>query len=153
MILRDWLRPREKPAAASKAATPAAQAKPPAPSIATEGRSLTIVLVTVLGLSDDALAKVIEIATAECRRTGTRPLFVTDGSDFSLFRRQRLLFEQVVDPAVCDASEQKRDWQAYARQQFRLIGQKWHPATTVAFGRKPHPSYLEAILLGSRKSL
>ena len=111
------------------------------------------VLVTVLGLEGEALAGVVATAAAECARTGTRPLFVTHADDFRVFREQRLLFEQVVDPDVCAARQSSRDWQSYALQQYRLIGRKWQPVTAITFGRQPDSTLLDAVMQGARQPL
>jgi hypothetical protein len=111
------------------------------------------VLVTVLGLEGQALADTVQTVTAECRRTHTRPLFVTDGTDFAPLRAQRALFEQVIDPDICRYRRPGLDWRAYALEQYRLIGRKWKPVTTIAFGRPADPDALAAVAEGRREKL
>lgn len=164
MNLRAWLGLSRRPADDAATPSPAAPSPPPPEPAAKslEGPKSPFVdkkkaavrptvLVTVLGLEDAALARIIETVAAECQRTKTRPLFVTDGSDFSLFRKNKALFEQVIDADACAACRPGRDWQSYALQQYRLIGQKWKPVTMVAFGRKPDPAFLEAVTAGGRR--
>jgi hypothetical protein len=111
------------------------------------------VLVTVLGLEGQALADTVQTVIAECRRTHTRPLFVTDGTDFAPLRAQRALFEQVIDPDICRHRRPGLDWRAYALEQYRLIGRKWKPVTTIAFGRPADPQALAAVVEGRREKL
>ncbi|HWL71219.1 MAG TPA: hypothetical protein VNS22_22960 [Geminicoccus sp.] len=111
------------------------------------------VLVTVLGLEGQALAEIVQTVIAECRRTHTRPLFVTDGTDFAPLRAQRALFEQVIDPDICRHRRPGLDWHAYALEQYRLIGRKWKPVTTIAFGRPVDPDALAAVVEGRREKL
>lgn len=149
-------RTEDVPAAAPAAPAPA---KPlPAPDSAVPPKlpagkqaGTSTVLVTVLGLEGEALGSVIATVTAECRQTRTRPLFITDSQDFAQFRQAKALFEQVIDPAVCAKRDERRDWHGYALTQYRLIGQKWKPVTTIAFGRAADPALLEAIQAGSRE--
>ncbi len=111
------------------------------------------VLVTVLGLEGQALAETVQTVMAECRRTHTRPLFITDGTNFAPLRAQRALFEQVIDPDICRHRRPGLDWRAYALEQYRLIGRKWKPVTTIAFGRPADPDALAAVVAGRREKL
>ncbi|WP_222183051.1 hypothetical protein [Geminicoccus harenae] len=111
------------------------------------------VLVTVLGLEGQALAETVQTVMTECRRTHTKPLFVTDGTDFAPLRAQRALFEQVIDPDICRHRRPGLDWGAYALEQYRLIGRKWKPVTTIAFGRPADPDALAAVAEGRREKL
>ena len=133
-------------------ATPAPVAKPPGakPVKKPPGK---IVLVTVLGLQDEALATVIETVKFECTQAGTRPLFITDGNRFDLFRSGRSLVEQVVDVQACRARSPERDWSGYGALQYRLIGRKWKPITAISFGRQPDPAFLEAAMQGVSEKL
>jgi hypothetical protein len=135
------------PSAPATADSPADKALPDKPS------GPRTVLVTTLGLSDDPLDKVVATVTAECRQTRTRALFITDASDFTIFRNRKALFEQVIDPSVCAARWPGRDWWGYAHHQYRLIGQKWRPVTIIAFGRPADPSFLDAVRQGSKEKL
>jgi hypothetical protein len=78
---------------------------------------------------------------------------VTDQDEFSPFRERRSLFEQVVDVEICRAWRSDMDWRSYAERQYRLIGRKWKPVTTIAFGRKPDPAFIDAVMLGVREKL
>ncbi|HEX2528514.1 MAG TPA: hypothetical protein VHL31_19725, partial [Geminicoccus sp.] len=156
--MRGWLPFRRRPTP-----VPAVPASPlpelvvhkPAPkkAAAQKPKVRPIVVVTVLGLQGDALTEVIRTVIAECDQAATRPLFITDGSSFGPFRSGRSLFEQVIDVAVCSARRPELDWRAYGEMQYRLIGRKWKPVTTVAFGRPPDPAFVEAMMQGVREKL
>lgn len=148
-----WQRAWPTPAMAdSDTTTEAPEPAPPAPAAA-KGTGSKIVLVSVLGMRGEALIHVIETVTNECRQTRTRPLFVTDQDEFSPFRQRHSLFEQVVDVEICLARRPDLDWRSYAERQYRLIGRKWKPITTVAFGRKPDPAFVDAAMQGVREKL
>jgi hypothetical protein len=112
-----------------------------------------IVVVTVLGLQGDALTEVIRTVITESDRAATRPLFITDGSSFGPFRSGRSLFEQVIDVAVCSARRPELDWRVYREMQYRLIGRKWKPVTTIHLGRPPDSAFIDALMQGVREKL
>jgi hypothetical protein len=140
------------PPPAERSSTVAEAPKPP-PAPAGKPAASKIVLVTVLGMRGEALANVVETVTAECKQARTRPLFITDQNNFATFRASRSLFEQVIDVERCRAQRPDLDWQMYGEHQYRLIGRKWKPVTTIAFGRKPNQVFLDAVLRGVREKL
>jgi hypothetical protein len=135
-----WLRPAASPKAGPPSvavAEPPARARPPGPA--------PRVAVTVLGLSGEALERVVEIAERQCAETGARPVFVTDGHDFAPFRRRRLVVDQVVDAEVRAASSPGLAWRLYRRRQYALLAARWRPAAVISFGRQPDEDCLEAL--------
>lgn len=136
-LLGPWRRPGAAvPAAPARAAPPAA-----APSPAKGG----VVAVTVLGLSGEALERVIEIARQQCAAAGTRPVFVTDLPDLEPFRRRRLVADQVVDAEARQATTPDLPWRLYRQRQYALLAARWRPRAVVSFGRQPDDDCVRAL--------
>ncbi|MFO1039526.1 MAG: hypothetical protein U1E45_21995 [Geminicoccaceae bacterium] len=104
-----------------------------------------VVLVTVLGLGGDPLEGVLDLVERECRKRGTRPVFVTDRQELTAFRRRRLIVEQVVDAEAKALGAPDLAWPVYRRRQYALLAARWRPATTISFGRRPEPACLAVL--------
>lgn len=104
-----------------------------------------MVAVTVLGLSGEALERVIEIARQQCAAAGTRPVFVTDLPDFEPFRRHRLVADQVVDAEARQATTPDLPWRLYRQRQYALLATRWRPRAVVSFGRQPDEDCVRAL--------
>ena len=142
-------------AGADTAAAPQPQASVPAPNSPTQAAAAPapaprpgpakkkaagrggVVAVTVLGLSGDALERVLDMVERECATTGARPVFVTDSHELEPFRRRKLLVDQVVDAEARLAAAPDLPWRLYRRRQYALMGARWRPQAVVAFGRQP----------------
>jgi hypothetical protein len=103
------------------------------------------VVVTVLGLSGEALEHVLTLAERQCAARGSRPVFVTDGLDFAPFRRRRLVVDQVIDAEALAASSPDLPWQAYRQRQYALLAARWQPVAVITFGRSPDADCLAAL--------
>jgi hypothetical protein len=138
--LRDWrqLLGRRSPAKREEAPSPASS-RPVAPK---RGGN---VLVTVLGLSGEALERVLDLAQQQCMERGSRPVFVTDAHDFAPFRRRRLVADQVVEAEALAASSPDLPWPAYRRRQYALLAARWQPVAVITFGRSPEADCLAAL--------
>jgi hypothetical protein len=144
----DWLArlralPGRLTAPAPAAPAPAAAPAPPAPTAtaATGG----VVVVTVLGLSGEALEKVLDLVQAECRGLGRKPVLVTDGFELTPFRRRRLIVEQVPDAEAMAVLAPDLPWRLYRERLFALLGRRWRPTASVSFGRRPDAACLAAL--------
>jgi hypothetical protein len=96
-----------------------------------------VVAVSVLGLSGEALERVLDMVERECASTGARSVFVTDSHELEPFRRRKLLVDQVVDAEARLAAAPDLPWRLYRRRQYALMGARWRPQAVVAFGRQP----------------
>lgn len=121
-------------------AAPPAPAAAPAPDA--EGG---VVVVTVLGLSGEALEKVLDLVQAECRGLGRKPVLVTDGFELGPFRRRRLIVEQVPDAEAMAVLAPDLPWTLYRERLFALLGRRWRPTASVSFGRRPDAACLQAL--------
>jgi hypothetical protein len=118
---------------------------PPKPPAAPRKRAPRHVAVTVLGMEGAALEQVITTAQTQCAARGARPIFVTDGHDFTPFRQRKLTVEQVVDAEARLLTAPDLAWRSYRRRQYTLIAARWRPIAVVSFGRSPDEDCLEAL--------
>lgn len=138
--MRDW---RQLLSRLAPATRPAAPTPEPAQAVApTRGGN---VVVTVLGLSGDALDQVLDLAQRQCAERGSRPVFVTDGHDFAPFRQRRLIADQVTDAEGLAAQTPELSWHAYRRRQYALLAARWQPVAVITFGRSPDADCLAAL--------
>lgn len=125
------------------AAPPAAPAAPPPePAVASRGGW---VAVCVLGLDGAVLEQVVATALAEAQAVGRRPVFITDGDRFEVFRQHRVAVEQVVEPRAAARRAPDLAWDLYRVRQFHLLARKWRPSAVVTFGTRPPADCLEAL--------
>ena len=149
-LLGGWLRPGggagrpsgvdrtpagQQPSIAASPAPPSLAGQVPSPSPAKKKGG--VIAVTVLGLSGEALERVLELVVRECASTGMRPVFVTDGHELEPFRRRKLLVDQVVDAEARLSAAPGLPWRLYRRRQYALMGARWRPRSVVGFGRQP----------------
>lgn len=143
----DRLLERLRPAAPSPAPVAAPPAPPPARAERPEKpeKPPGTVLVTALGLEGEALARVVEMTARECRAKRVRLVVVIDRDDFAPFRGRRVSVEQVVDAEACAVRAPDLAWQLHRRRQFKLLHERWKPATIATFGRKPDQDCMDAL--------
>ena len=143
LLLGGWLRPgggravASVPAPSPHAPAPPAPAPSPSPGSVKKKTAGGVIAVTVLGLSGEALERVLEMVVRECASTGRRPVFVTDGHELEPFRRRKLLVDQVVDAEARLSAAPGLPWRLYRRRQYALMGARWRPRSVVGFGRQP----------------
>jgi hypothetical protein len=126
---------------------PAPVAPPPKPKPAAPRKKgpPKHVAVTVLGMEGEALEQVLQTAQTQCAARGARPIFVTDGHDFTSFRRRKLTVEQVVDAEARLLAAPDLAWRTYRRRQYTLIAARWRPIAVISFGRSTDEDCLEAL--------
>jgi hypothetical protein len=96
-----------------------------------------VILVTVLGLWGRALDEVLELVTKQAETQPIVPVFITDVSDFSAFRRRRLRFEYLPDRDRQQRFAPELDWELYLRRRYALLSEKWQAKSIISFGRAP----------------
>jgi hypothetical protein len=105
-----------------------------------KGKECALVGCSVAGLQRDVLAKVIERIERQQRRQGSHiPLFLTDSTDFDLFRARGYVFEYFPGPEKLTACEGAEPWPVYTRRRFELIKKKWNLTNIVQFGPEAFP--------------
>ena len=97
-------------------------------------KEISTILITTLGLSADSLEEVI--VTTKRRLLGKRDrlVYLTDISDFTMFRRHGVFFEYL--PPLSEQRLHAADmpWQAYLRERWGLLLAKWRPRQVLAYG-------------------
>jgi hypothetical protein len=94
-------------------------------------------LVTVLGLSGQALDEVLELVTKGAETNPIVPVFITDSFDFAPFRRRRLRFEYLPDRDRQQRFAPELDWDLYLRRRYALLREKWQAKSVISFGTRP----------------
>ncbi len=96
--------------------------------------SKPVVMVTVLGVNPDVLD---EIVTVMCRKfePGHRLVFLTDSTDFALFRRLGLAFEYLPSHLDQRVHADALAWPAYLAERWALLLAKWRPVHIIAYGQ------------------
>jgi hypothetical protein len=101
--------------------------------------------VTVLGLRGEALERVLGMARRVSAERGAKPVFLTDGHEFELFRQRRLVVDQIVNAEARAAQAPDLPWQLYRRRQYALLAARWQPDAVISFGRRPDADCLSVL--------
>jgi hypothetical protein len=91
-------------------------------------------LACVVGLDRGALALVIETVRAHADRAAARPVFLTDGLQFDLFRAARVAFEHLPSQADVAPALDAAGWRLYVARRLALLVEKWQATAIVAYG-------------------
>lgn len=90
---------------------------------------------SVFGLPQDALERAVEAVDALQRAEGDFvPLFLTDASDFAVFRNRGYAFEHFPSPGRWAALPGTISWESYAGHRLALIREKWGLSRLVRLG-------------------
>ncbi len=95
---------------------------------------LPALLACVVGLDHGALALVIETVRAHADRAAARPVFLTDGLRFELFRAAGVAFEHLPSQADVAPALDTAGWRLYVARRLALLVEKWQAAAIVAYG-------------------
>lgn len=97
-------------------------------------QGLTTILVTTLGLHADLLDEIIVTTKAKLPARNDRLVYLTDNSDFAIFRRHGVIFEYI--PPLVEQRLHAADmpWQAYLQERWGLLLAKWRPRRILAYG-------------------
>lgn len=96
--------------------------------------SMPSALIVVYGLEGQDRVEAVERVAAYTGKLGMVPVFVTEASDFELFRRAGLLFEHLPPAATRRSRGLPLDWDLYVLRRFVLLCQKWQPSCVIALG-------------------
>jgi hypothetical protein len=111
---------------------------PPAPSAgdgaAPRDPPARALLACVVGLDRGALALVIETVRAHADRAAARPVFLTDGLQFDLFRAAGVAFEHLPGQADVAPALDAAGWRLYVARRLALLVEKWQATAIVAYG-------------------
>lgn len=102
---------------------------------ALHGRVTKVVGISVCGLPRAVLEGVIDsIAAQQGRLRDFAPVFLTDSTDFDLFRRHGFVFEYLPAPDRRAGCSGTATWDDYAAQRRALLERKWGMDHVICFG-------------------
>jgi hypothetical protein len=92
------------------------------------------IIVTTLGVNPDFLEEIIVTTKRKLPGKSDRLIYLTDNSDFTIFRRHGVIFEYL--PPLMEQRLHATDmpWQAYLRERWGLLLAKWRPRRVLAYG-------------------
>lgn len=94
-----------------------------------------VVGVSVCGLSRTVLEGIVAtVAEQQSLLRNFIPVFLTDSTDFDLFRQHGFVFEYLPAAAKRAAVAGTTNWEAYAAERRALIERKWNLAHIICFG-------------------
>ena len=95
---------------------------------------ISTILVTTLGVNPDFLEEIIVTTKRKLPGKSDRLIYLTDNSDFTVFRRHGVIFEYV--PPLMEQLLHAADmrWQAYLQERWGLLLAKWRPRLILAYG-------------------
>ncbi|ESY90710.1 hypothetical protein [Mesorhizobium sp. LNHC209A00] len=93
-----------------------------------------VVMVTVLGVKSDLLEEIIQI-TSRKFEPKHRLVFLTDSSEFGLFRSNGAIFEYFPPLLEQRLHAAVMPWPAYLAERWALLVAKWRPIHVIAYGQ------------------
>ena len=87
-----------------------------------------------MGVDPDFLEEIIVTTKRKLPGKRDRLVYLTDNSDFTVFRRHGVIFEYL--PPLVDERLHATDmpWQGYLRERWGLLLAKWRPRRVLAYG-------------------
>ncbi len=92
------------------------------------------IIITTLDVNSDLLEEIVVTTKRKLSGKGDRLIYLTDNSDFTVFRRHDVIFEYL--PPLMEQRLHVADlpWQAYLRERWGLLLAKWRPRRILAYG-------------------
>lgn len=95
-----------------------------------------VVLVLAIDVAAEELPRLLDMIDKTSREDDVVSIVVTDCADFIEFRDRKLLFEYLPNQDQQKAHAPELDWTLYELRRLALLGRKWQPANTIAFGAR-----------------
>lgn len=95
---------------------------------------ISTIIITVLGVNPDFLEEIIVTTKRKLPGKGDRLIYLTDNSDFAVFRRHGVIFEYLPPSAEQRLHATDMPWEAYLRERWGLLLAKWRPRRILAYG-------------------
>ena len=106
------------------------------------GQDVATVGIGAFGLKAGELAAVVDAVSVSQRRgTSFIPVFLTDATDSSEFRREGFVFEYFPNSDVRRRFLGERDSDTYFRDKLRFVMMKWGISGVLHFGRDAFPDF------------
>lgn len=96
--------------------------------------SRPVVLVTVLGTRPELIEEILTVMRRKFE-PAYRLVFLTDSTDFAVFRRFSMVFEYLPSGLEQRVHADAMDWHAYLSERWALLLSKWLPLHIVAYGQ------------------
>jgi hypothetical protein len=95
---------------------------------------ISTIVITILGVDPNFLEEIVGKTKEKLPGKNDRLVYVTDNSDFTVFRRHGVIFEYL--PPLMDQRLHAADmpWQPYLRERWGLLLAKWRPRRVLAYG-------------------
>jgi hypothetical protein len=95
---------------------------------------ISTIIVTVLGVDPGLVDEIVATTKQKLPGKDDRLVYVTDNSDFTVFRRHSVIFEYL--PPLMEQRLHAADmpWQAYLSERWGLLLAKWRPRRVLAYG-------------------
>lgn len=95
---------------------------------------ISTIIVTILGVNPDFIDEIIVTTKRKLPGKNDRLIYLTDSSDFTIFRRHGVIFEYL--PPLKEQRLHAADmpWQAYLRERWGLLLAKWRPRHVLTYG-------------------
>ncbi|RUU25717.1 hypothetical protein [Mesorhizobium sp. M6A.T.Ce.TU.016.01.1.1] len=95
---------------------------------------ISTIIITTFDVNPDLLEEIIVTTKRRLPRKNDRLVYLTNNSDFTMFRRHGVIFEYL--PPLIEQRLHATDmpWQAYLRGRWGLILAKWRPRRVLAYG-------------------
>ncbi len=105
-----------------------------------KGAECPLVGCAVAGLSRDVLVKIVAaVETRQRKQRDVIPVFLTDSTDFDVFRSRGYVFEYFPGPEKWESIECSEPLDIYAKRRYHTIKRKWDFARVVQFGPNAFP--------------
>ncbi|CTQ47585.1 hypothetical protein [Roseibium aggregatum] len=98
------------------------------------------ILVTIIQVDEKNIQNIIDITVNKMSKDHTI-VYVTDNSDFSILRKNNVIFEYVPSRLQQNIHKDRLSWKPYLAERWELILVKWRPLKILSYGQ-PIDSFL-----------
>lgn len=95
---------------------------------------ISTIIVTTLGVNPEFLEGIIVTTKRKLSGKADRLIYLTDNSDFTVFRRHGVIFEYLPPLVAQRRHANDMPWQAYLREHWGLLLAKWRPSRVLTYG-------------------
>lgn len=92
------------------------------------------IMITTLGVAHPLLDEIVVTTKRKLSGKADRLIYLTDNSDFTIFRRHGVSFEYLPPLAQQQLHATDMPWQVYLRERWGLLLAKWRPLHVLAYG-------------------
>ncbi len=101
------------------------------------GKVIKVLAFSICGFERDDVEKLVTmVADQQAEEKDFVPIFLTDSTEFDIFRSYGFVFEYLPDPSRRETYVGSIPWDVYMRNRYELIMRKWGVAKTIVFGQR-----------------